>query len=224
LESGFSPHALTYITAVTALIVVSVLSLSLLLLCCSDYAVELSTYLRLTSHYLTTLLFTGVILTQYFTAAVPESGVNRYHILPSIGGCVLLCGSTFFLINCLLSTKIRSLVLCQGDHLKRKGHGRSGDFKSTRLDETTSTNSSNQSTPKSAHKNFFKKPATDPHANSEGIKVLLRGHPVRSTGMNPVPLSLFSNQGLQGRVRHSGDIGGMRANPGYRLDLTSSAV
>lgn len=222
-----SPHALTYVTAATALTVVGTLSLCLLLLCCSDYTVEAPTYLRLTSHYLTTLLFAGIILTQYFTAAAPRFGVNQHHILPSVGGCVLLCGSTFFLINALLSTKIRSLVFCREDPTKRKA---AGDFKPSRLDPTGSANSSNQSSPKSVHRNFLrknKKAAADPHTNLEGPKVLLRGHPGRGTSMNPVPLSLFSNQAHQGRVRCSGDvglIGAGRPNPAYHIDLTSSAV
>lgn len=209
-------------TAATVLAVLTTLSICLLLLCCSDYTVEAPTYLRPSYYYFNTLLFTGVILTQYFIAAATRFGVNRYHILPSVGGCVLLCGSAFFLVNALLSSKIRNLIFCRRE---------STDRKPSRLRSTESAESSNQSTPKPVHRNFLKRNsrgAGDPYMNLKGAKVLLRaqqGRQGRNTSMNPVPLSLFNNQVHQGRVRQSGGGAGVTApNPAYRLDLTSSAV
>ena len=214
-----------YLTGVMVLGVLTITSVCLLLLSCSTYIVEVSTYLRLTSHYPNTLLYLGVILTQYFTAAAPSLGVTQDHILPSVGGFALLCGSAFFLLHALLNSKIRNLILCREDPItKRKTAAYSTNHMSSRASPQQSGGSSNQSTPPSPRRSFL----TKSNVNVDGSDHVWLGGGGQggnhSTYMDPVPLSLFS-QVKQGRVRYCGGVGHRtKANPLYQLDRSSSAV
>lgn len=201
----------------------------LLLLSCSSYIVEASTYLRLTSHYPNTLLYLGVILTQYFTAAAPSFGVTQDHLLPSVGGFALLCGSAFFLTHALLNSKIRNLMLCREDPITRS---KTAGYSTSRMSscanpQRSGSGSSTQSTPPPPHRSFLKKSKTKASAVDGSDHVWLGGggqcgnHLSYMASVNPV---LFS-QVNQGRVGYSGGVGHRtKPNPLYQLDMSSSAV
>lgn len=202
----------------------------LLCLCCSDYTVETSTYLRLSSHLPNLLLLLGVILAQYFTAAASSFHVNPDYILLSVGGFSLLCGSYFFLANAIFRSKIRNPLFCREDPVtKSKTAGYSTGHKSLRHTPDESVDS-NQSTPQPFHRNYSRrnvKATTDSNPNnlnyvSDYLGPHQLNYGIGRTGVNPVPLSLFGQvQHGAGRVRRSGDVTGLGPNPAYRLDLSS---
>lgn len=236
MESSLFPNTLTYLTAVTvAGVIVAVLG-SVLLLSCSDYTVERSTYLRLASLLPNLLLLLGVILAQYFTAAATNS-TSRDYILLGVAGFTLLCGSYFFLANAMFRSKIRNAIFCREDPVtKKKSAGYSTAHKSLFHTPEESSAGSSQSTPASFRRNVLRrndKTRADPKmGNLNYVSDYLgpqyqlhQQHPAAvRVGMNPVPLSLFGQvpRGA-GRVRRSGDAGALSglANPAFRLDLSS---
>lgn len=99
--------------------------ISLLLLCCSDYDLELPVYLRILSNQLTALLYSITVISISITAD-STSHSNRYKldttyllIAPAI--MALMTSVYFLLANGCMNGHIRSVLRCQEDPvLKRK--------------------------------------------------------------------------------------------------------
>lgn len=243
LESSLFPNTITYLTAITVLLVALAITLTILLFSCSDYTLESSTHLRLASLYPTLLLLSGVILTQYFTGAAHQYSTNPYYILLGVGGCALLCGCYFFLVNAMLNSKIRNPIFCREDPITRRktaGYATTNRFfRSSRQTPEESDGESSQPTPQYTRR-LNKTPGVLNHGYLNyvgdylgGGRDLGRGQRTgMGVGLNPVPLSLFGQvqqsgkhggRGARVAVR-SGDFSGFRPNSAYRMDLSTSEV
>lgn len=244
VESSLFPNTITYLTAVLVVGVLLTVLVCALCLRCSDYTVETSAYLRLSSNLPSLLLLLGVVLSQYFTAASESVHVNPDYVLLAVGAFALLCGSYFFLANAIFRSKVRNPLFCREDPVTRtKVAGYSTGQKlfhhhhHSRLEES-SVGGSGQSTPQPFHRNYARrtdKVVVDSRLNNlnyvgdylgpprqHQLQQQLGGQQYRHgrTSTNPVPLSLFG-QVQAGRVRKSGDASGLGPNPSYRLDLSS---
>lgn len=243
VESGHFPNTIIYLTAATVLGVIVTAMTCFLLLCCSDYTIETSTYLRLLTVFPNHLLFVGVILTQYFTAAASELNVNPDYILLGVGSLALLCGCSFFLTNTLLNSKLRNPMFCREDPLtKKKSAGYSTDYACRRTPEESggedSNNSSQSATPQPFARRKHRSKNTPSSSNAAHLNMNHMGYVTDylttspsqkqqqqqqqpGSRTNPLPLSLFGQvQPGPGRVRRSG-VDMCAPNPAYRLDLSS---
>ena len=221
---------MTYITAVMALLVLLVIAACNVLLKCSDYDVEVSTYFRLLASYPNALLFIGVILTQYFTAAAAQ--FNDY-ILLGTSGCAILCGSYFFLYNGLFLTTVRNAIFCKADPLSRNHIDKYAATHIKGLHFYDDLGGSIDSAPpfnnsETAHKS---KPAR-PNRNGKRGSTQMGYMNEYLTGQtnygrqiaNPVPLSLFGQMQLNGRVRAGGRFSGeIGHNHGFDLATSTDA-
>lgn len=227
------PSTITYLTVFVVAVVALTALGCLLWLSCSNYTVERSTYFRLSSSFPNLLLYLGVILTQYFTAAASRFNVDADHILPAVGGLAILTGSYFFLVDAMFNSKIRNPIFCREDPLRRKKTaGYSTEYRSSYPSPDESTGGSSQSTtPQPFRKKHAARNSTPPNQSnlnyvSDYLGAAPHGNHPGGTrissgmGVNPIPLSLFGHV-QQGRVRISADVSGKGPNPAYRLDLSS---
>lgn len=100
---------------VTALVVVVTTFVTMVLLACSDYTLEASIYLQLVSLLANFLLFSAVVLTQFFAAASDQFGANRSYLLVATGGLAATCALYFFIANGLVKSRVRAAITCRTD-------------------------------------------------------------------------------------------------------------
>ncbi len=224
---------MTYITGVAAVMVLLIIASCNIFLKCSDYDVELSTHFRLLASYPNVLLFIGIILTQYFTAAAPQFEVNPYHVLLGTAGCAVLCGSYFFLCNGLFLTTVRNAIFCKSDPLSKNridkyatNHIKNCHF----YDDAESTDSGPYLTnPDMAPKKPSRPKGRQGKRGSAGqgmgyMNDYLTGQTNYGNMNAPVPLALLGPMQLNGRVRAGGkfsaEIG--QNNDAFNINFTTS--
>jgi hypothetical protein len=99
--------------------------LSLIVLCCSDYDLDLPIYLRIVSNQTTALLYSFTLVSIYLTADSTHI-TGRYQLdtdklLIVVGVLAVLTGLYFLLANGCANTRVRSALCCREDPvLKRK--------------------------------------------------------------------------------------------------------
>ena len=114
------PNYFTYVSAFVELSLLAVVGLSVILLLCSDYTVDGSTYLQLFSMFASSLLFYSAVLLQ-FLHAWSEAISYRDYLLMATGVLVFMTAVFFFIAFGVAKNRVRSAVMCRDDPvLKRK--------------------------------------------------------------------------------------------------------
>lgn len=204
------PNTLTYVVSITAIVVIVTTFVTLIMLACSDYTLESYIYLQIISLLVNFALYAIVIVTQFFTAASSQFGVNQSYLLLATGGLSLVCGIYFFIANGLAKSRVRSAMTCRIDPVMKN-----------KLAAYSSQGDSGFSSRTSPIDKLRRAPIrlTD-EMNINYVDDYL-GYP----HTNPVPLAMIGQVQGGNKVVHSrknSDISGqMFSNPLYGMHLTS---
>ena len=190
----------------------------LLVLCLSDYSLEASTYLQLGAMALNTMAFLLSVILSFFTASAQQFNVDMEALLVATSISVLMTGALFFICFGLFRPKIRAAMFCQRNREKAP-----------------------------SYENFSKEPYKPQRRRSSALSLILRGKrrpqiQLNDTNTNyiddylghthssfttatPVPLAMLGQVHHKGRVRRTGELGGVAhgAWPQHRLAHTSEA-
>ena len=95
------------------------IAVTFLLLCCSDYSLNLSTYLHILAMALNTLAFLPTILLTFFAAAAQQFNVSHHNLLAATSISVLISGAVLFVCLGVCRGKLRAaMFLCQKERDK----------------------------------------------------------------------------------------------------------
>ena len=208
------PNTLTYIAAITAIVVIATVFVTLVLLACSDYTLESYIYLQNVSLFVNFALYSLVIIVQFFTAASSQFGANRSYLLLATGGLSLVCGIYFFIANGLAKSRIRSALTCRTDPVIKSKLA----AYMTRGNTPDDSGFSSRTSPSD-------KLRRSPIRLTDEMNINYVDDYLGYPHTNPVPLAMFGQVQGGNKVVHSrknSDISGqMYTNPLYGLQFTS---
>ena len=124
LEGDVFPNYFTFISGAVVLITLALSLLSLIVLCCSDYDLELPVYLRIISNTVTALLY-SLSLASVYTTADSLHHPNHYQLdadklLVVAAVLTVLTGLYFLLANGCANSRVRSALCCKEDPVLRR--------------------------------------------------------------------------------------------------------
>ena len=196
-EGALFPNYFIYISGFVMLTAVTLILGSMVLLKCSDYTVDSSTFMQLLSLLGNLVFYFATILCQFFT---PTAQDTSDHLLIVTGVLAFLCSLYFFITNGLGKERIRSAILCREDPILK---AKLTNFKR----KSSSFPSSNQNSRSSLHR-FRRSPTRLVDEMNINYVDSYLGYP----HTNPVPLAMLNQvQHARGnRVkgdRKSGELG-----------------
>ena len=222
LEGSIFPNTFTYLFAFTSFIVMATLLVSLVLLVCSDYSVEVSMYLQLGAMAINALFFFLSILLTFFTASAQQYNINGDAMLVATSISVLTTGAVFFVCFGLLRPKIRTAMFCQWEREKAPSYE---NFQ----DEMENTQQRRRSSALSIILRGRKRPQVQLNKDTDinYVDDYLGFTHSSFTMATPVPLAMLGQVQRQGRVRRTNElhVGGVAhgAWPQHRPVDTSEA-
>jgi len=214
------PSYLTYITGFLVFTAIILDLGSMVILKCSEYTVDIPTYLQLVSLLGNLVIYFATILCQFFTPTAQDSNGSDYLLLAT-GTLALLCGVYFLVTNGFGKGRIRSALLCQDDPtLKAKLTHYQSKFQSS------SSSSSGQTSRSSLHKKLRRSPMR----LADEMNINYVDSYLGYTHTNPVPIAML-NQVQQARGkrvkgdRRSGEFDNIGySNSAYRFSDDTTEV
>ena len=125
MEASVFPNYFTFLSVFLALVSLTLTVLAILILCCSDYDLELPVHLRVVSAEVNAGLFSIVMVCHFITADAAAHGgkysLDSDYLLLVVAILVLSCAIYFLVANGGANSHIRRTLLCREDPvLKRK--------------------------------------------------------------------------------------------------------